>query len=390
MNVLVVCTPGAGHINPVLPLIEALRGQGDGVVVASGRDIAPQVEQAGAVLCPAGHGENEWFDQLRSRVRGFPGDGLAPERINHYFVPRLFAEVAAVDQIDDVVACGRELHPDLLVFETYALAGPLAAELLGVPAVHHLIGVKLGHDILELANDALAPLWRSFGVDAPGYAGVYRGLTLAVCPPSLDTLEMPSGELLLLRPVPLPVPAPAPAPGARPLVYVTLGTFFSANLDVFKAVLAGLAGEPVDVVVTVGSSQDPAALGAVPDNARVERYIPQATLLPRCAAVVHHAGSGTMLGSLAHGLPQVVIPQGADNFINASMLERAGIALALRPGEVTPENARRAVRRILDDPGYLAAARAAAADIAAMPSAAHVAATLRSRVGAGSGSLTRR
>ena len=388
MKVLVVCIPAAGHINPMLPLIEALRAQGDDVAVATGRDIARQVEQAGAVLCPAGHGEKEWFEQLRSRVRGFPGDGLAPERINHYFVPRLFAEVAAVDQIDDVVACGRELHPDLLVFETYALAGPLAAELLGVPAVHHLIGVKLAHEILELANDALAPLWRSFGVDAPGYAGVYRGLTLAVCPPSLDTLEMPSGEVLPLRPVPLPLPAPAPGP--RPLVYVTLGTFFSGNLDIFKAVLAGLAGEPVDVVVTVGSSQEPAALGTVPDNARVERYIPQATLLPRCAAVVHHAGSGTMLGSLAHGLPQVVIPQGADNFTNASMLERAGIALALRPGEVTPENARRAVRRILDDPGYLAAALAAAADIAAMPSAEHVAATLRSRVGTGSGSLLRR
>lgn len=388
MNVLVVCTPGAGHINPLLPLIEALRAQGDGVVVASGRDIAPQVEQAGAVLCPAGHSEGEWFDQLRSRVRGFPGDGLAPERINHYFIPRLFAEVAAVDQIDDVVACGRELHPDLLVFETCALAGPLAAELLGLPSVHHMIGANLGDDVFELANDAVAPLWRSFGVDSPGYAGVYRGITLAVCPPTLDTLEVPSGELLLLRPVPPPLPAPPS--GARPLVYVTLGTNFGGNLDIFKAVIAGLAGEPVDVIVTVGSNQDPAALGAVPDNARVERYIPQATLLPRCAAVVHHAGSGTMLGSLAHGLPQVVIPQGADNFINASLLERAGIALALRPGEVTPENARRAVRRVLDDPGYLVAARAAAADIAGMPSAAEVAATLRSRVGAPSHSLTTR
>jgi UDP:flavonoid glycosyltransferase YjiC (YdhE family) len=386
MNVLVVCTPGAGHVNPLAPLIQAFCGQGDRVVVASGTDIAAAVQQAGAELCPAGHGESEWFDRLRSRVRGVPGDGLAPERINHYFVPRLFAEVAAADQIDDVVACGRELRPDLVLFETYAFAGPLAAELLGVPAVHHLIGVKLQHEILELANDAVSPLWRSFGVDAPGHAGVYRGVTLAVCPPSLDKLDVPSGEQLLLRPVPLPEPAPPPA--GRPLVYVTLGTVFGASLDIFRAVLTGLADEPVDVIVTVGSTQDPRALEPVPANARVERFIPQATLLPRCAAVVHHAGSGTMLGSLAHGLPQVVIPQGADNFVNASALEDSGIALALRPGEVTPDSARTAVRRILDDPSHGAAARAAAASIAAMSSPDGVAATLQARVGAGSSSLS--
>lgn len=376
MKVLVVCVPAPGHFNPLLPLIEAFRAGGDRVVVATGADLAGAVEQAGVEFQPAGHGEMAWFEQLQARVRGAPGDGLPPERINHYFIPRLFGEIAAVDMIDDVLDCGHGLAPDLVLYETYALAGPLAAELLGTPGVHHLISPMLPHDVLELANDAVSPLWRSFNSDAPRHAGLYRGVTIEIVPPLLESLQVPSGQRLALRPTPLPKSTSPPS--ARPLVYLTLGTFFSDNLDIFRVVLAGLALEPIDIVVTVGADQDPAALTPVPANARVERFIPQASLLPACAAVIHHGGSGTMLGSLAHGLPQVVIPQGADNFINADRLERAGVGAVLRPGEVTPERVRETVRLVLRDPGYAAAAHKGAAEVSAMPAPEEVANTLRS------------
>lgn len=96
------------------------------------------------------------------------------------------------------------------------------------------------------------------------------------------------------------------------------------NTEVFRTAIAGLAGEDVEVVVTLGVDNDPAALGPVPANARVERFIPQAELLPRCSVVIHHGGSGTMYGSLAHGVPQVALPQGADNFVNGWLLARCG------------------------------------------------------------------
>ena len=169
MKILVVATPGAGHINPLLPLIGALLAQGDEVTVAAGDDPGGAVARTGAVFRPAGRGEMDWFSELGTRVlHGLPGDGLAPERINHYFVPRLFAEVAVPDMIDEVVAIGRDLGPDLVLFETYAFAGPLAAEVSGVPGVNHLISPMLPHDVIALANDAVAPIWRSFGYSSPG------------------------------------------------------------------------------------------------------------------------------------------------------------------------------------------------------------------------------
>ena len=129
-------------------------------------------------------------------------------------------------------------------------------------------------------------------------------------------------------------------------MYLTLGTMFG-NTEVFRTALAGLAGEDVEVVVTVGADNDPAALEPVPANARVERYIPQAELLPRCSAVVHHGGSGTMYGSLAHGVPQVVLPQGADNFVNGWLLARCGAGVTIGPEELSSDAVRDGVRLVL-------------------------------------------
>lgn len=381
MKVLVVSTPGSGHLNPLLPLVEAFLAGGDQVVIAAAAEAAPLVEKTAARFVRAGNNEGEWFKRLQARIRGNPGDGIDPERINHYFLPRLFGEIATDDMIDDVVVCGREFAPDLVLFETYALAGPLAADVIGVPSAHQLLSAIPDPEVMELVDDAVSPLWRSFGRDTPGFGGVYRDVTIEICPQSLESLRIPSGDRLTLQPAPLPQMAPQKS--TRALVYLTLGTFFNANFDIFRAVLDGLADEPLAVVATVGSDQDPAALGQVPGNARVERFIPQASLLPTCSAVVHHGGAGTTFGALAHGLPQVVVPQGADNFDNAAMVERSGAALVLRPGEVTADNARNAVRLVLNEPGYAEAARQAAAEIAAMPSAEAVADDLRSRYGKG-------
>lgn len=379
MKVLVVSTPGPGHVNPLRPLVQALIGGGDRVAVAAAAGAALLAEEMGATFYPCGNEESVWFDRLRARTRGAPGDGLAPERINHYFLPRLFGEIATDDMIDDVLSCGREFGPDMVLFENYAFGGPLVADLLGVAGVNHLLGPLPEHGVMELVNDAVSPLWRSFDRDVPGYGGAYRDLTIQICPPSFEPRQVPVGESLTLRPAPLP--QEAANAGARPLVYVTLGTSFNANFQVFRAVVDGLADEPIEVVVTVGSDQDPAALTPIPANARVERFIPQATLLPSCSAVVHHGGAGTMFGTLAHGLPQVVIPQGADNFINAEMVERAGVAEVLRPGEVNAESVRDAVRRTLREPSYALAGRKAADEIATMATCDEVASNLRARYG---------
>jgi UDP:flavonoid glycosyltransferase YjiC (YdhE family) len=110
----------------------------------------------------------------------------------------------------------------------------------------------------------------------------------------------------------------------------------------------------------------------------MEEFIDQAHVFPHCTAVVHHAGAGTMFGVLAHGLPSVVLPQSADNFINAALLARAGTAQKLMPGELTSASVRSSVRLVLDDDSHRQRAQLLADEINAMPSPREVASLLKS------------
>ena len=335
MKILAVSTEGAGHITPLVPLLGALVAGGDEVLVAS-------------------------------------------ERILHYFLPRAFGEIVVDEMVDDALRLGHEFAPDVVLFEACALAGPLVAELLGVPSVARPFGPLPPREAVEMTNDSVSPIWRSFGRDVPGWAGMHGQLTIQICPPGLDPVRVPTRESWPLRPVLLPIGPPDRTD--RPVVYVTFGTLFNADLDRFRLALEALADEPVDVVMTVGRDQDPAALGPVPTNVRAERFIPQAELLPSCRAEVHHGGAGTTFGALAHGVPQVILPQGADNFEHATMCGRASTAITLRPDRLSPTHLGAAVRRVVDDEACAAASLSGAEEIAAMPDAVSVAAALRSWV----------
>lgn len=155
-------------------------------------------------------------------------------------------------------------------------------------------------------------------------------------------------------------------------VYFTLGTIFNLESgDLFERVLQGLGTLRVDVVATVGRNLDPDELGPQPANVRIERYLPQSEVLPRCRAVVSHGGSGSLLAALAHGLPSVLLPMGADQPQNAARCEQLGVARVLDAVRTTPEDVREAVTDVLADPSYRSAAERIADEIAALPGPEH-------------------
>jgi MGT family glycosyltransferase len=214
-----------------------------------------------------------------------------------------------------------------------------------------------------------------------------RYLVLSPAPPSYRDPAFPlPATAHPLRPL-VPVAADGAAPPwitdpHRALVYFTLGTVFNLESgDLFTRVLTGLRDLPVNVVVTVGHHIDPAEFGPQPANVHIERYIPQAQVLPRCAAVVSHGGSGSVIGALAHGLPSVLIPMGADQPHNAARCAELGVAQVLDAVTATPETVREAVSAVLADPAYRRAAERMRDEIAALPGPGH-ALTLLERLAA--------
>jgi UDP:flavonoid glycosyltransferase YjiC (YdhE family) len=161
----------------------------------------------------------------------------------------------------------------------------------------------------------------------------------------------------------------------KPLVYFTFGTVFN-DYPAFPVALAGIHDAGVGAVVTVGPNADPAVLGPQPSRVVVERYIPQTLLLPECDVVASHAGSGTALAALSLGIPQLCLPQAADQFLNAAAIARAGAGISIAPQDIDRAGVALAIHRLLDEDHCRDAARGIAGEIAAMPSPDEVAAEL--------------
>jgi MGT family glycosyltransferase len=212
-------------------------------------------------------------------------------------------------------------------------------------------------------------------VGLPPSTTLHGRLVLSPAPPRFrdPAYPLPPGALSLRPHDPGPRPGETIPPWLRrPTVYVTLGTIFNMESgDLFPRVLAGVRDLDVDVLVTVGPHLSPTEFGPQPSNVHIEQWVSQSLVLPHCAAVVSHAGSGSTIGALAHGLPLVLLPLGADQPHNADRCTALGVGTTLDPSTATPSDITSAVHDVLTRPSYRECAQSLAADIAALPGPEH-------------------
>jgi UDP:flavonoid glycosyltransferase YjiC (YdhE family) len=375
VRILVTAFPGEGHLQPMLPLMTASRRAGHDVVVATGPDLAPLVERRGFTVWALGPTMAEAFAP-RDDIR-------VPEQVEGRFViPGTVVFAPAAERLAaELVPRAVPWQPDLVVSEVMQLAGLAVAAETGAAQVVHGVG-PLPIPAHWSDVPALAQLCDRWGLAQP-LGGLLSATYLDVCPPSLHVREHAATQRLRpLRPAAgdsgdlgdvaermaaLPYPQ---------TVHLTLGTIFNKSLEVYDAALSGLCDLDLNVVVTVGADVDPASLGPQPANVLVERYLPHAALLSHCTAVVSHGGAATMLAALRHGLPQLVLPRGADQFDNAEAAVRAGAALSLTEQTVDRAAVVEQTRRLLTEPSFAAAARRVQAEIEAMPDPDDVLASL--------------
>lgn len=90
--------------------------------------------------------------------------------------------------------------------------------------------------------------------------------------------------------------------------------------------------------------------GGLGDDAIAIARAPFRALFPRCAAIVHHGGIGTLGQALRAGRPMLVVPWSHDQPDNAHRAERLGIARVIRAGAYRGERAAAALGTLLDDP----------------------------------------
>ncbi|QEN85836.1 glycosyltransferase [Labrys sp. KNU-23] len=144
--------------------------------------------------------------------------------------------------------------------------------------------------------------------------------------------------------------ASQPAREMRPLVLVAFSTTNQGQADVLQRVISGLAGEPVEVVVTLGKALEGLRLQS-PANVTILANAAHDDILAKAHAVVTHGGHGTIMRSLHHGVPLVILPMGRDQNDNAARVDYHGAGLRLDPS-VPPEVLAEAVRHVLSEPSF--------------------------------------
>ena len=380
MRVLFSSTSGVGHVVPMLQLAVALRSGGHEVLWATAAQSLPLVTAAGIDAVAAGaHGAEE--AALRGGVLGRAAELPGAERAAWVF-PRMFGAALTPPMAEDLLGDRPGLGS--------GPPGPRAGRArsapggrgLALPSVTHSFGTAVPPEHLDGATALLAPLWRSHGLEVPPYAGCFRSGYLDIFPPS----HAARGH----RPHRAGAGHPARHRGrlfrglqnpscTSPWARSTTGPTCSARS--WPGSPPCPPRHPCRCWWPSGPGVEPASLGEQPPHVRLESWVDQAAVLDRCTAVVSHGGSGTFLGALARGLPQLCVPQAADQFRNADAGLRAGAALVLRPDELSADAVASAVRELMEEPTVRARARVVAEEIAEMPSPEDVGRSLELRFG---------
>jgi UDP:flavonoid glycosyltransferase YjiC (YdhE family) len=372
MRILFTTNPLYGHLYPMLPLMNAARRADHEVIVATGANFAPEVERHGFAIWSVGPSAQQVRAQSATTDDDPPMDQLG-QMVEAGM--RLFGR-PGIARARDLTPLAADWQPDLVVRELTEAAGWQAAAVSGAVDVMHGFGTHIPYlvDAMQIVLGAVrSELGRSD-----------RSLDLTdvpyvdPCPPLLQPPGgTPFGNVLPLRPeMGVVHPGEELPESMRNLTYektfyLTLGTAFNVPQLLAQAIDA-VRDLHHNVIITTGPGVDSSSFGQVPPHIAMAAFVPQALILKHCAAVVSNTGSGTMLGALGEGLPQVCLPMGADQFSNADQIARTGAGIVVPPDARTPQTIRAAIEEVLDNPSYAAGARVLQADIAAMPSANEV------------------
>ena len=421
-NYLLASTPLVGHVAPLVAVARDLTARGHEVTMLTGSRFSPSIRAAGAEPVPlegvADFDERELDSYLPDAER-YRGIALSRYQLTQTFVRPMPEQWRALRAVLDVTR-----FDSILVDNFFLGALPLLVGERGQRPPVLAVGVgPLAQFSRNTAppNSGFAPSWSRAGMlrnramnffaqrvlfrSLQQYAlGLYGQMTDSPVPldfpfvldvaAAFDSylhlgpreFEYPLDDLLpnvrFVGPIDTSRSIPAPAmPGwwddldrSRPIIHVTQGTVANSDFDsLVRPTAMALADMDVTVVASTGG-RPVEAVGPLPDNCRAAEFLPYDQLLPATSAIVTNGGFGTIMLSLAHGVPAVVAPGAEDKPEVAARVAFHGTGIDLRTATPTHAQIREAVADVLDDTDYrrhAAAISSALSQYDALESIAH-------------------
>lgn len=329
----------------MLRLAGVLARQGHALVVWAPEEWRPAVEQLGGCL------ETSAPRMPRNQGAGLAADlASTTEREAERLIPKLLAH-----------------DFDLVIRDSQAPWALVAAQYLGIPRiVSHPMFPMTAAEAVDGSSDAsllsyveppererFERSWlsiaRRWGVELSDVSGLYHRTSE---PTLIFTTEEIVGEQAIppawrcIGPL-LPPPQPAHPEGRRPLIYASFGTAQNRRTELFRIVIAAMARQPVQLVVSGGGrrlTRD--ELGPVPSNVIVRDFVSTRDVLADASVHITHGGCNSVHESLMAGVPMVCLPQAFDQIPLSRRVEQLGVGVI---AEANPDAVAHAVLSSLGD-----------------------------------------
>ena len=136
------------------------------------------------------------------------------------------------------------------------------------------------------------------------------------------------------------------AAGDDPLLYLSLGSLASGDVELMQGLIGSLAERSYRVIVSMGPQHE--QLELAPNMAGAE-FLPQASILPDVDLVITHGGNNTVTECFHFGKPMLILPVFWDQHDNAQRVHETGFGVRLDTYGHAPEELPAAVDRLLGD-----------------------------------------
>lgn len=355
-KIVFLSIPAYGHTNPTLGVVRELLARGHQVWYYSYSPMEQQIRQSGAqfVSCDAYDPQLHLSEADSARL----SSDLA-------FSTHLITEMTLA--LDSAILRDMEaLAPDCIVGDSVAFWAKLIAQKLDIPYVcscttfafncysAHILPQQ--GSLFSLLKALLASGKDCKRLRARGYPVknalsiisnsndtrtiVYTSPQLQPCAETFSDLYHFVG--VSLRPVEEPLPA-----SPLPTLFISLGTVLNRQPQFYRRCLEALGGQNLRVLMAVGSDCDPAELGTIPENFLIRQRFDQLAALQVSQGFLTHCGMNSVNEALHFGVPLLLYPQTPEQAGVATRVEQLGAGFPL--GEVSVENLRRSVERLLSD-----------------------------------------
>jgi MGT family glycosyltransferase len=135
-------------------------------------------------------------------------------------------------------------------------------------------------------------------------------------------------------------------PGDGALVYLSLGSLASADVELMQGLVDTLGRTPHRYIVSKGPQHDQIRLAG---NMTGAEFLPQTSILPQVDLVITHGGNNTVTECLHFGKPMIVMPVFWDQHDNAQRVHETGFGVRLDTYGHAPAELTGAVDRLLGD-----------------------------------------